>query len=419
MSAPARRLGPVPEPPDDHGLVALADVAAAVAGGEGIFEVARAAGRALDASVAVVDAQGAVLAVAARSPAEEKSLVSGELPGGRELRAGGVVVGELRCRPHSAPPAEAMLGLVCTLVAAETERVRGPERASEQAAAEFLHALMERRLANREELLGTAAALGLRLDRGGSVIVAHAQPLAPTDEDWRRRVLAAADRAARVGGTSAVAASSERSGARDGEVVVLVADPDDAAGRRAAEAILREFEANLRGFAHAVGRSRGAEDPMDLHRAGKEALLAANVALADDLPNVLAFEDTGAYRLLISEDPDELQRFYEDTVAPLVAYDEQYEIGLVNTLETYLDCDANVAQSAQRLFTHRHTIRYRLERVRELTGHDVGSTHGREQLSLGLKAMRVLGIPPRAGPAAEPGTEAGRVPSPPQDRKRS
>jgi len=47
------------------------------------------------------------------------------------------------------------------------------------------------------------------------------------------------------------------------------------------------------------------------------------------------------------------------------------------------------------------------------------STHGREQLSLGLKAMRVLGIPPRAGPAAEPGTEAGRVPSPPQDRKRS
>src|SRR5205823_4671259 len=206
----------------------------------------------------------------------------------------------------------------------------------------------------REELLATAAGLGLRLDRGGSVIVAHAQPLAPTDEDWRRRVLAAADRAARAGGTTAVAASSQRPGARDGEIVVLVADPDDAVGRRAAEAIRGEFEANLRGFAHAVGRSRAAEDPMDLHRAGKEARLAANVA-----------------------------------------------------------------QSAQRLFTHRHTIRYRLERVRELTGHDVGSTYGREQLSLGLKAMRVLGIPPRAGPAAEPGTEAGRVPSPPQDRNRS
>ena len=149
---------------------------------------------------------------------------------------------------------------------------------------------------------------------------------------------------------------------------------------------------------------------MDLHRAGKEAGLAANVALADDLPNVLAFEDTGAYRLLISEDPDELQRFYEDTVAPLVAYDEQYEIGLVNTLETYLDCDANVAQSAQRLFTHRHTIRYRLERVRDLSGLDVGSSDGREKLSLGLKAMRVLGIASPGGPATEAGSAGGRVP---------
>ena len=171
MSAPARRLGPVPEPPDDHGLAALAEVAAAVADGEGIFEVARAAGRALEASLAVMDAGGAVLAVAARSPAEEKELVSVEPPGARQLRAGGAVVGQLRCRPHSRPPAEATLDLVCALLAAETERVRGPERASEEAVAEFLHALLERRLADREELLATAAGLGLRLDRGGSVIV--------------------------------------------------------------------------------------------------------------------------------------------------------------------------------------------------------------------------------------------------------
>ena len=48
MPAPARRLGPVPDPPDDRDLAALAEVAAAVAGGEGIFEVVRSAGRALE-----------------------------------------------------------------------------------------------------------------------------------------------------------------------------------------------------------------------------------------------------------------------------------------------------------------------------------------------------------------------------------
>jgi DNA-binding PucR family transcriptional regulator len=134
----------------------------------------------------------------------------------------------------------------------------------------------------------------------------------------------------------------------------------------------------------------------------------------------IAFEETGAYRLLlpaISEDPGELERFYEETVSPIVDYDEQYETELVRTLESFLEADGNVAQTAQRLFTHRHTIRYRLDRVKELTGLDVGSTDGRERLGLGLKAMRVLGIPAERGPALEPGAEAGRVPREEKDRR--
>jgi len=82
----------------------------------------------------------------------------------------------------------------------------------------------------------------------------------------------------------------------------------------------------------------------------------------------------------------------------------------VRTVEAFLDNDGNVAGTAQKLFTHRHTIRYRLERVRELSGLDVGSTDGREKLSLGLKAMRVLGVTAPSGPTTEPGTAAGRVP---------
>jgi DNA-binding PucR family transcriptional regulator len=134
---------------------------------------------------------------------------------------------------------------------------------------------------------------------------------------------------------------------------------------------------------------------------------------------VLAFEDTGAYRLLLpamSEDPAELQRFYDETVAPLVAYDEQYETDLVQTLETFLDADGNVAGTAARLYTHRHTVRYRLERVKDLSGLDVASTDGREKLGLGLKAMRVLGIAAPSGPAAEAGAGGGRVKRETKDR---
>jgi DNA-binding PucR family transcriptional regulator len=177
---------------------------------------------------------------------------------------------------------------------------------------------------------------------------------------------------------------------------------------------MSEMESALSGYTFAIGRSRIAMDPGELPRAAGEALLAANVAEGGGAQEgALAFEQTGAYRLLLSamtDNPAELQRFYAETVEPLVAYDEQYETELLQTLETFLEADGNVAGTAQRLFTHRHTIYYRLERVRELTGLDVSSSDGREKLSLGLKAMRVLGISSARGPASEDGARGGRVP---------
>jgi DNA-binding PucR family transcriptional regulator len=73
-----------------------------------------------------------------------------------------------------------------------------------------------------------------------------------------------------------------------------------------------------------------------------------------------------------------------------VKYDEQYRTALVQTLETYLSCDGSVSIAATRLHAHRHTVRYRIGRIRELTGHDVTTQQGRERLAFGLRAMRVL-----------------------------
>jgi DNA-binding PucR family transcriptional regulator len=222
-------------------------------------------------------------------------------------------------------------------------------------------------------------------------------------------MLALAQRGARSAAPGSIATPV---GDEAGEVVVLVPDPTGEGGRRASAAMFRELEAGLPGFAFALGRSRHTADPVELHRAGNEALLAANVVEGDPERTELAYEETGTYQLLLPHmhDPAELGRFYEETVRPLVVYDEQYETDLLGTLATFLECDANVNQTASRLYTHRHTIRYRFERVRELTGLDVSSTDGREKLSLGLKAMRVLGIAAPRGPATEPGAGGGRVP---------
>jgi sugar diacid utilization regulator len=280
--------------------------------------------------------------------------------------------------------------------------------------------VLERRVTDRENIVARGNELGIDLTAGGSVIVVRALPLQPTEGDWRARVLSVAERGIRVVARDSLAASVELDGwgSQDAELVIVVPGPDSDLAERAAQAVRRELETSLSGFGLAVARSRPVTDAADLHRAGAEAFLAANVAVAQGSEE-LAFEETGAYRLQLPamvEDPDELRRFHEETVAPLVTYDEQYETELVRTLETFLDADGNVAQTAQRLYTHRHTVRYRLERVKELTGLDVSSTDGRERLGLGLKAMRVLGILAPHGPATEAGAEGGRVPREEKDR---
>jgi DNA-binding PucR family transcriptional regulator len=400
-------------------LAALDAITEAVESGAGLPEVVRAAARALDASLAVTDAWGATLAVAARSPAEERSLLTqGKGVNSTPLRVADTVVGTLHMRAKSDPSAS-MQRLLVTMIASEVERVRAPERASESAAADFLRSVLARELTAREELVGRAKDLALDVQDGASMIVARAHAQMPTDEGWRGRVRAVAERGARAVVSRSIAALSERDGILGAEVLVLVPGGDEATAARAADGILREMEAGLAGHTFALGRSRIAQDPAELPRAASEALLAANVAEGAGEGVALAFEQTGAYRLLLStmsENPAELQRFYAETVEPLVAYDEQYETELVRTLETFLEADGNVAGTAQRLFTHRHTIYYRLERVRELSGLDVGSSDGREKLSLGLKAMRVLGLSATGGPATEAGAEGGRVPRRSSDR---
>jgi hypothetical protein len=394
-------------------LIGLDAVTEAVESGAGLPEVVRAASRALDASLAVTDAAGATIAVAARSSADERSLLSGadgvtSLP----LRVADAVVGSLHMRAR-AEPSPLVRRLLVTMIASEVERVRAPDLASETAAADFLRVALGRTPVPREELMARAAELSVDLQDGASVIVARAHPQAPTEEGWRARARAVVERGARAVAGRSIAALSERDGAAGVEILLLVPGSEEPLAARTAEAVMREMESALSGYTFALGRSRIAMDPGELSRAAGEALLAANVAEGGTQEGVLAFEQTGAYRLLLSamtDNPSELQRFYAETVEPLVAYDEQYETELLQTLETFLEADGNVAGTAQRLFTHRHTIYYRLERVRELTGLDVSSSDGREKLSLGLKAMRVLGISSARGPASEDGARGGRVP---------
>ena len=170
----------------------------------------RAAARALEASLVLLDRSGSVLAVAARSPADERSLLDGAAGVETiELRVADTPVGQLRMRARS-QPGPALVRLVTTLVASEVERVRAPARASQEASTAFLRAILSRELTDGAEILARASELGIDLVSGGSILVARAHAHVPVEEGWRPRVLATAERGARAVVPTAIAAPAER-----------------------------------------------------------------------------------------------------------------------------------------------------------------------------------------------------------------
>src|SRR5947209_11237041 len=108
-------------------LAALAAITDAVEAGAGLPEILRAAARALDASLILIDRSSAVLAVAARSPADERSLMRNvDGVATIELKVADSTVGTLRMRAREQTPDAAVVRLISTLIASEVERVRAP-----------------------------------------------------------------------------------------------------------------------------------------------------------------------------------------------------------------------------------------------------------------------------------------------------
>jgi DNA-binding PucR family transcriptional regulator len=166
------------------------------------------------------------------------------------------------------------------------------------------------------------------------------------------------------------------------KVYALLPGPPDPA-RRAAARLGRHAEIGVSSYRSGAGEAR---------RALEEAELVLGLTAAGVGPPGAEI-GSGTYRLLfrvMASHPQEVRSFFEDTVAPLVRYDEQYTTDLVGTLDSYLANNCNMNATAQSIHAHRHTVAYRLERVKELTGLDPLRSEDRERLGLGLKAYRII-----------------------------
>jgi sugar diacid utilization regulator len=374
------------------------DMVAAVVAGEGLGRVCALAAEAVGAPVAVVvprlgaytssgpdiDVSPLRAYVEARlrgRPAPVPAGVALEVP----IESGGETVGSALALRAVGSEAPELMHAVSVAVLTELAMVDARLEVEENLRGSFLEQLRTGAVGtSADDVVRRAARFGCDLSRGAVALCAE-----PAGERVRHLVALVSDEV-----PEALAQLAD-----DGRVYGLVppaADGEDAAA--SALALARRVAARLRAHG-SVGLSSFFADPGTLSRALEEAALVLDVVRLGGAPAAGDVGD-GTYRLLfrvLASHPEEVRSFYDDTIAPLSRYDEQYGSELVATLEAWFEHDCSTVATAAAIFVHRHTVAYRLDRLKALTGLDPGRPDDRERLGLGVKAQLVLDGLDRSG----------------------
>jgi purine catabolism regulator len=111
---------------------------------------------------------------------------------------------------------------------------------------------------------------------------------------------------------------------------------------------------------------------------------------------VATYRDLGSFQLLLSlQDSDALRLFCESLLGPIENGEGHYGGELMRSLEAFIECNGQWESAARRLYCHRHTLRYRIRKVEELTGRDLGSARDRIEFWLALRGREIVRTPPR------------------------
>ncbi|MDX1992446.1 MAG: helix-turn-helix domain-containing protein [bacterium] len=143
-----------------------------------------------------------------------------------------------------------------------------------------------------------------------------------------------------------------------------------------------------------AGISRPAQGLSMLREAYREAKDALSIAHElGDREKTTFYGDLKLYQFLLAlkeRNLDQMRRFYDEALRPLVEHDDRKQGDLVRTLTGFFEANGNLAQAATTLAVHRNTLVYRLEQISKLTGLDLNDADNRLILHLSLKIQRVL-----------------------------
>jgi hypothetical protein len=138
-----------------------------------------------------------------------------------------------------------------------------------------------------------------------------------------------------------------------------------------------------------LGTAR-AENPGVLAGALESARHAAAMAELDRSSHlsIVGSDEEISYARLLAAVPDEVRRMFAARVlGRVLEYDETHQAGLFETLRSFLAQSGSWTRTAEELFLHVNTVRYRMTRVEELTGRNLSRLEDRVDLLLALHSL--------------------------------
>ena len=158
------------------------------------------------------------------------------------------------------------------------------------------------------------------------------------------------------------------------------------------ERLSAKLDATAAGSRWRIGVGGVCRTATDYPRSYREALLALRLAgVSGERRNLVVHDDLGVYQLLSDvADPGAVDTFVTRWLGTLQQYDARRGTNLVQTLSRYLDTGGNYDATAEAMALGRSTIRYRLGRIREISGHNLADPDTRFQLQLATRAWFTL-----------------------------
>jgi len=107
-------------------------------------------------------------------------------------------------------------------------------------------------------------------------------------------------------------------------------------------------------------------------------------------PEVATYADLGAFQLLLSlQDDDALSSYCRGVLGPIEQGEGEYGEELVRSLDVFIEHNGHWEKAAGALFCHRHTLRYRIRRIEQLTGRDFSNARDRIEFWLALRGREL------------------------------